>query len=119
MPGTDLSGQQREFRDRLDKIYRESDMLSGGVEYRLGDDGIIRRVPRRRRSLRIGNAVVTFLAVLVLLKAVFVASIDVASYEQRLVVLRAGNSVERAGAVMMRHDPVTDWLARMIGPVGP
>ncbi|WP_208348825.1 hypothetical protein [Pseudaestuariivita rosea] len=49
-------------------------------------------------------------------KGLMLAHLGVADYENQIVLLQQGTSVEQAGAWAMQVDPLTQWLAAQIGP---
>ncbi len=119
MPSSEMDFQQQQFRERLERIARERGRLSEGMVFRVGSDGLIRPVPKPRRSHVVLSTLFPVLGVMVLLKAMLVASIDEATYSARLSGLAAGDVVERAGALVMQNDPATDWLAGRIAVLLP
>ena len=107
------------FDHRLDKLGRKHEKLAKGYVTKLGEDGLIRAVPRAGRA-RNRNGYSLLLAVLVgsfLFKALMLSSAGPETYAERLSALQNGTLVERVGAFALAVDPVTEGLAATIGPV--
>ncbi|MDX5383006.1 MAG: hypothetical protein LPJ92_08270 [Rhodobacterales bacterium] len=103
-----------EFDNRIRRINRKRVNMAGGYVSVVGDDGLIVVKPRRKRA-RLPIRSFLFLAIgLVGFKAMILAGLGQPVYEDRLEKLRAGSTVERAGAWVMQMDPVTSALADAI-----
>ena len=103
-----------EFDNRIRRINRKRVNLAGGYVSVVGEDGLIVVKPRRKRA-RLPIKSFLFLAVgLLCFKALILASLGQPVYEDRLDKLRAGSTVERAGAWVMQMDPVSTALAGAI-----
>ncbi len=80
----------------------------------LRDDGLIVPRPRRaRRRFSLGPLLFGILALL-LFKGTFLFHLGPADYADRLARLERGSVIERAGARVMRPDPVSEWIAARI-----
>lgn len=102
------------FGRRVTKLADKHRLLSGGVTYKVGPDGLITAYPERRYAPRfpllgvLGLLVGAFAFKVVL----FVASGE-APYSERLAELAAGGPVERSLAWVMQPDQVTQVIARV------
>jgi hypothetical protein len=104
--------QEQEFEHRIRRLMRKHDRLSRGVVHRVGPDGLITAHPRRRVSLLPPlRAIVLVLAVGFLFKAYLLYALGGATYQARVDTLAEGSVFEQAGAMMMRPDPASTWLA--------
>lgn len=101
----------QDFYGRLGRIERTHE-AGGGFEAE-GTLGMsyyrARRRPARRFGL-LGPLVLVAMTVLAI-KAAVLATIGPERYEERLAALRAGTSVEKAGAWVLQADPMTGLLA--------
>lgn len=102
------------FYGRLGRIERIHD-AGGGFEA----DGTLgmsyynaRRRPLRRAGL-LGPLVLVAMTIIIIKASVF-ATIGAERYEERLAALRAGATVERAGAYVLQADPLTVAVAGQI-----
>ncbi len=104
------------FDSRLNKIDRNRARLARGYSAKVTDDGLIVFRPKRQRS-RVSLRGVFFLCFgFLLFKSTILAHLGAGIYEQRIDTLRAGSIVERAGAVVMQVDPVTNLMAQKLRP---
>ena len=71
-----------------------------------------------RRGLRVPTKLLVALVVLfVCFKGFVLAAIGPTAYDSRLDSLAQGTVIEQAGAWVLQVDPVTQTLARKLGPV--
>ena len=96
--------------------HKNSRISSNGYAMRLGANGVVTMVPRRRTPRFPLGAVLGVLAVAFAFKAVLLASMGTASYEARLSDLAAGGPAERLGAWVLQPDPLSLTLARPLAP---
>ena len=101
----------QDFYGRLGRINRAHD--SGGGFEAEGALGMsyynARRKPARRPGI-LGPVVLVMMTVIAI-KAAVLASIGPERYEERIAALRAGSSVEQAGAWVLQADPLTAVIA--------
>ena len=108
---------QTAFRKRLRQLVRRHEALSHGYETRIRRDGLLIVTPKRQSRGVSLTAIVTFLGLFLLMKAVLVAQIGLQGYEDRVFLLQSGTPAERIGALIMQADPVTRYLAEIIRPL--
>ena len=105
------------FDRRLRQLDRKhSRIASRGHAARMGRDGLVSMVPRRRTPRFPLGAVLSVLAVAFAFKAVLLASMGTASYEAKRAELAAGGIVEQVGAWVLQADPLSLALARPLAP---
>lgn len=103
-----------EFDNRLRRINRKRINMAEGYVSVVGEDGLVVVKPRRKRS-RLPIRSLLFLAVGIIgFKAMILVTLGQPVYEDRLDKLRAGSTVEQAGAWVMQMDPVSTALAQAI-----
>lgn len=91
-----------------------SGMPSSSVVLSFNHDGLeIARVRSNRRWLPVWH-IVFFVYVALLIRLITIAQIGPAAYTARMDELRSGNALERAAAVVMQMDPVSQALAYKI-----
>ncbi|MGR3762034.1 hypothetical protein ACUXV3_18200 [Roseobacteraceae bacterium NS-SX3] len=112
-----MSDQQYQFQSRLQRLHRKHAGMRRGYSAAIRPDGLIVVKPRRMQSRIPGRAVALFLAAFLLFKAVLMASLGFDGYALRVARLQHGTAVERAGALLMQADPVSEYLALQIRPV--
>lgn len=108
------------FHKRMSRVNRrhEKIYLHGG-RTRIGRDGLITTVPRRRMpSFPLRGVAILFFAA-ILYKAVMLAWIGPIVYAERVGELAGGTAVEQAGAWILQADPATTAVASVIGPFLP
>ena len=101
---SDISSFDRRVRE-LDR--KRSRIAKKGYAMRVGRDGLVTMVPRRRRPRFPLGAIVSVLAVAFAFKAVLLASMGTESYEAKLSDLGTGSLAERAGAWVLQPDPLS------------
>jgi hypothetical protein len=105
------------FYGRLGRINRVHE--SGGGFEAEGALGMsyynARRKPARRAGI-LGPVVLVMMTVIAI-KAAVLASIGPERYEERIAALRAGSSVEQAGAWVLQADPLTAVMAAKLSAV--
>jgi hypothetical protein len=114
-----MTTERTAFRKRLRRLVRQHEALSHGYETRIRRDGLLIVTPKRQSRGVSLTAIVTFLGLFLVLKAVLVAQIGLQGYEDRVFLLQSGTVVERIGAMIMQVDPVTAYLADIIRPLLP
>lgn len=112
-----MSESFQEFDDRLRRIERKRRKLANGYELHMQNDGLIVARPRRMRSAGITpRGFITFVVGFMLFKGVLIATLGVLGYEDRVVSLAQGSTVEKAGAWIMQVDPVSREIASWVSP---
>ncbi|MEM9432719.1 MAG: hypothetical protein AAGA12_02260 [Pseudomonadota bacterium] len=90
------------------------------VERHIGDDGLVVEVVKRERRGLIPYRTILLIIVLGLVtKGFLFARLGEAEYLNRISELRAGSGVEVSAAFMLDADPVTRWVAGLVGLVLP
>lgn len=109
---------QANFANRLKGLGRKHANLARGHTTKVDHNGLITAVPKRsrRRSFPLRGTVLLVLG-FIGFKAFILAAIGPTGYGERLATLQGGTSVERAGAMVLAVDPVTQMLADLMGPI--
>lgn len=110
---SDMSSFDRRLR-QLDR--KRARITDRGHVMRMGPDGLVTMVPRRRKPRFPLGAVLSVLAVAFAFKAVLLASMGTESYVAKLSDLGAGSLAERAGAWVLQPDPLSLALAKPLAP---
>jgi hypothetical protein len=111
--------QLKQFRQRLKRIARIH-RRGGGFEAAgtLGQSFYTRQAKRQQRPVL--RPAITIVATLVTMKAVAAASMEEGAYAARVANLSGGTAIERAGALVMKPDPISrtlaQWMQPLIGP---
>jgi hypothetical protein len=108
---------QIQFEDRLRLLNRKHRAMSHGYITRMQPDGLIVAQPRRQRIRIPVRAILLFVVAFFGFKAFLVANLGPQTYDERLARLNEGTVVEQAGAFVMQADPLTNYVARQIGPI--
>ena len=109
-----MTTERTAFRKRLRRLVRRHEALSHGYETRIRGDGLLIVTPKRQSRGVSLTAIVTFVGLFLVMKAVLVAQIGLQGYEDRVLMLQSGTFAERIGAMIMQVDPVTAYLADLI-----
>ena len=103
---------QTTFGRRVTKLEDKHRLLSGGVTYRVGPDGLITAQPDRRYSPRFPlRGILALLAGALAFKIVLFVASGEAAYGERVAELSGGSTIERAMAWVMQPDPITRAVA--------
>lgn len=96
------------FDRRVTRLENKRRLLSGGVSYRIGPDGLITAQPHRRFSPRFpAKGLLLLLAMAFAFKAALLVASGEAAYDSRLAQLAQGGTIEQAMAWLMQPDAVT------------
>jgi len=109
--------QKDDFSDRVDRIRQTHQAMSRGFVYEVQEDGLIRpRVRRRWRFsiFRLLRAIILVVAVVYGIKLILFYTLGEEEFGKRLSQLEGGNMIERAGAALMRPDPLTDRIITFV-----
>lgn len=102
------------FDERLSRIHTKHRRLSVGVTYKVGPDGLVIPVPRRRFAPRFPLRALLLLFVMgYAFKAILFVSLGEAAYGARLALLDDGSLVGQAAVWVMQPDPVVLTAAQM------
>jgi hypothetical protein len=112
-----MSEEALQFKNRLRRLERKHSAMSKGYQAKLRSDGLIVMTPRRQGPRISARSVLLFLAAFFLFKGFLIANIGIDGYNDRVVRLEGGNTVEVAGAWVMQADPLALLVAEKIGPV--
>jgi hypothetical protein len=112
-----MSSTTLSFDARLRRLANKHRKYANGVVGRMGQDGLVRPVPRRALPRFPLRAVVILLAVAFVVKAMMFDALGQAAYDARVTALAQGNLMEQAGAWVMQADPATVMVAGWVGMV--
>lgn len=108
------------FDERVSRIADKHQRMSVGVSYRIGSDGLMVPVPRRRVVPRF--PVRPFLMLLGLafgFKGMLFVGLGEGLYENRRAILAEGTWAEQAAAWIMQPDPVVRGAADLYQAFSP
>ena len=106
------------FDTRLKRGVRKNDRIRMyGSRGKIGKDGLISYVPRRRGPSFPIRSLLLVLAIAFAFKAFLYASMGSGIYQERVDSLSSGTLVEQAGAWLMQVDPATVVLAGFLTPL--
>lgn len=105
------SSQFDEFDRRMRRISRRHSQLSHGYVTTVNSDGMVIAKPRRRSPRGTLRGIAIVVLVLMIFKGFLHAQLGAAAYETRVAQLSSGSGFEKAGAVMMAADPITQWFS--------
>lgn len=105
-----------DFDDRLQRIESKKGRLKRGYALRVDRDGLIVARPRsRRRGITLKGMAMVIIGFFAF-KALLIAYLGTATYEDRVKSLREGASFEQVGAWFMESDPLSSFLAGQLRP---
>lgn len=104
------------FDARLKKIDRNRARLANGYSAKVTSDGLIVFRPKRRAQGFSVRGLVFLVLGVFLFKAMILAHLGGAIYDQRVDALKSGTVVEQAGAFVMHKDPVSATIAQYLRP---
>ena len=103
------------FDQRLKSLSRKHARIrENGYAGKMGRDGLIVMVPRRRGPSFPMRGFLGLVLVALAFKTFLVVSLGTEEYAARLDALASGTFVERGGAWVMALDPVTQALAGVV-----
>lgn len=111
-----MSYRLNTFDKRLRRISRAHQKASYGYTPVVGADGLIEIRPRHQKAPFPIRNVALFVVGFLCFKAIVMASIGLAGFNDRVEILKSGTYVEQAGAWVMQADPASIWIAAQIGP---
>lgn len=107
------------FTQRLNHLGRKHEQMTHGYTTKVGRDGLITVIPKRRRVR--GTSPLALIALLAIgffcFKAFMLSAIGPVTYDERLAKLENGTIVEQVGAKVMGIDPVTGLISQTVGPI--
>ncbi len=106
-----------QFNERLKTLGRKHQKMTGGYITRVGRDGLMTVTPKRARRGFPFKGLALIVMGFFVFKAFTLAAVGPVTYNERLSSLSNGGAVERAGAVVLAIDPLTQSLADMTGPI--
>lgn len=112
-----MSDATRHFNARLRRIDTHHARLKRGYVGKVRHDGLIVFKPRRQRRAIPWRGLLTLIFGFVFFKAVVLAHLGAVTFEARVSQLADGHVIEQAGAVILRPDPLTRWIAGYLAPV--
>lgn len=105
------------FDQRLRRLGRKHRAMARGYTTRMRSDGLIVVKPKRAPSPISRRSLFLFFAAFFLFKGFLLASLGSDTFDERVERLASGTMAEQAGGWVMQADPVTQFIARQIGPL--
>jgi hypothetical protein len=107
----------QQFWKRVNHLSQKHKAMANGYYTTIRNDGLVIARPRRRDAGFPVKYVLALTVMFFLLKAFMLSANGSVTYQTRLNTLGNGTIVERAGAWVLKVDPITQMLANKIGPV--
>lgn len=114
-----MANALRNFEKRASAIESRHRKLADGYVTKMDKDGVMRHAPIRRLRLFRPRMIVYALACFLGFKAFLLIQLGSEVYNERVVLLANGTTVERAGAYVMAVDPATQWIAQRLQSLSP
>ncbi|TDK51784.1 hypothetical protein [Antarcticimicrobium luteum] len=114
-----MAHQDLDFGRRVDRLAKKHWALSHGAVTVMRPDGLLVTAPARRRRHLTLRILLLCAVGLFVFKALLLATVGSATYEDRVTRLSAGNAAEAAGAWVMQADPLSRGLAAQIRNILP
>lgn len=111
-----MNESQSQFDQRLRRLDHKHTAMVRGRESVMNPDGLVMARPMRVRERRSIRPAAILIVAFLLFKAVLIACIGEATYQERVAQLRHGNLIEHAGAILMQVDPISNALALELRP---
>lgn len=112
-----MSRIESTFDQRLNRVVRKHMRMSrNGVRHRVGRDGLVTAVPRRRAPSFPLRGLVILIGAAFLFKGFLLAWLGNDLFQQRVDMLKSGSLFEQGGAWVMQADPATVMIAELIRP---
>lgn len=108
------ASQFEEFDRRMRRINRRHSKLSHGYVTSVNNDGLVVAKPKKQSGRATLRGVAIMIVAIMVFKAFLFAQLGATAYEIRVERLSAGNSVEKAGSILMAADPITVYLGKSI-----
>ncbi|MHA6347248.1 hypothetical protein [Roseivivax sp. CAU 1761] len=105
----------KNFERRHREVQRKHSRLAQGYVTRLGRNGVIEHHPKRDYTGHAAMPLMILTVTFVALKTMLLTGLGAEAYEGHLATLSDGGAVERMGAWLMQHDPLTGFLAGLLG----
>ncbi|SIS81771.1 hypothetical protein SAMN05421759_10431 [Roseivivax lentus] len=109
-----MESVQKNFLRRRRAIRKKHRRLAGGYVTRVNRMGVIEHRPRRSLGRITIMPLVLLAAMFLAFKAVLYVQLGEEAYLSHLDNLTTGSAVERAGAMVMQIDPVTERVLGLI-----
>lgn len=109
-----MESVQKNFLRRQRAIRKKHRRLAGGYVTRVNRMGVIEHRPRRSFGRITIMPLVLLAAMFLAFKAVLYVQLGEETYLSHLDNLTTGSAVERAGAMVMQIDPVTERVLGLI-----
>lgn len=109
-----------DFAHRLNTLGRKHEKMTRGYTTKIDNNGILVATPKKTRHLP--GAGMLKLVMLILIgfltfKSLVLAAFGPVTYNERLSKLESGTTIEKVGAKALAIDPVTEAVAKTVGPV--
>lgn len=102
------------FDERLSRIYEKHRRLSVGVTYKVGADGLVVPIPRRRFAPRFPlRSLLLIFVMSYAFKAMLFVGLGEGAYGTRLALLQDGSMVGQAAVWVMQPDAVVLTAAEL------
>ena len=104
------------FGNRLKHVERKHAKMARGYDCKVARDGLIVFKPKRRKAHFPWKGLTLLFVGLLGFKGLVIAHTGSDTYSQRVAELSNGAVYERAGAVVLQIDPVSEAIATKIKP---
>ncbi len=105
------ASQFEEFDRRMRRISRRHSKLSHGYVTAVNSDGLVVAKPQRRSARGTLRGLAVIVLVMIAFKGFLHAQLGATAYQDRVDALNAGSVFEKAGALVMTADPLTEYLS--------
>lgn len=99
-----------QFDERIRGLQKKHRKMSNGVVHSVNHDGLIIARPRRSRIQLPIKGLFLMVSAFFVFKAFLLGYLGSITYLERLDLLSQGTIVEKAGAALMKPDPIAVWL---------
>ena len=101
------------FEKRLRQIDKKHRKMSNGRKTVIDRSGLVQELPARQFKVPL-NGIVLALGLFFVFKGWLMHALGAGDFAARLEALAAGTTIEQLGAVVMRPDPASLWVAEML-----
>lgn len=106
-----------DFEARTRRLIGKHTNMANGYKTKVQRDGLIVVKPKRKNSPISMRSFAIFLIAFFAFKGFLIANLGEQTYGERVAQLGNGTSVEKAGAMVMQPDVISQYIAQAIGPI--